>query len=160
MNHRFLGSVVAAALISTTVMADGTLYQRFEQMEKEMNALKAELATMKAEKASSATKKVVMEEDEDEKPAKSTAKVKVAVEEDDEQKDIAEEIKDIKDHLSELNKKTNGNNLKLGVDFRTSYDNLRYKMADGSTQKNDALFSNRLWLNMNYAATENLSFTG
>ncbi|MBN2870411.1 MAG: DUF3373 family protein, partial [Campylobacterales bacterium] len=26
--------------------------------------------------------------------------------------------------------------------------------------KNDALFSNRLWLNMSYAATENLSFTG
>lgn len=33
-------------------------------------------------------------------------------------------------------------------------------MADGSKQKNDSLFSNRLWLNMNYAATKNLSFTG
>ncbi|MGZ8548871.1 MAG: DUF3373 family protein, partial [Sulfuricurvum sp.] len=74
--------------------------------------------------------------------------------------DVSKEIDDIKDQLSDLNKKTNGNNLKFGVDFRTSYDNLQYTMADGSKQKNDALFSNRLWLNMNYAATKNLSFTG
>lgn len=162
MKHRFLGSVVAAALMSTTVMAEGTMLERFEAMEKEMNALKAELANMKAERtAPVATKKVAVEddEDEDEKPSKSTGKVKVAVESDD-VKDISEEIKEIKDHLSELNKKTNGNNLKFGVDFRTSYDNIQYEMADGSKQKNDALFTNRLWLNMNYAATQNLSFTG
>ncbi|MDO9208184.1 MAG: DUF3373 family protein, partial [Sulfuricurvum sp.] len=74
--------------------------------------------------------------------------------------DVSKEIDDIKDQLADLNKKTNGNNLKFGVDFRTSYDNLQYTMADGEKVKNDALFTNRLWLNMNYAATKNLSFTG
>lgn len=33
-------------------------------------------------------------------------------------------------------------------------------MADGSKQENDALLTNRLWLNMSYAATKNLSFVG
>lgn len=163
MKHKFLGSVVAAALISTTVMAEGTMFQRFEAMEKEMNALKAELANMKAEKtAPVAAKKATVEDDEDdEKPAKATAgKTKVAVSKDDEQKSVPEQLEDIHDQLSTLNKRTNGNNLKFGVDFRTSYDALQYKMADGSKQKNDALFTNRLWLNMNYAATKNLSFTG
>ncbi|MDP2077425.1 MAG: DUF3373 family protein [Sulfuricurvum sp.] len=164
MKHRFLGSVVAAALMSTTIMAEGTMLQRFEAMEKEMNALKAELANMKAEKSAPAVKKVVVkddDEDEDEKPAKATSgKIKIAVEKDDDQKSVPEQLEDIHDQLSTLNKRTNGNNLKFGVDFRTSYDNLQYKMADGSKQKNDALFSNRLWLNMNYAATKNLSFTG
>lgn len=155
MKHKFLGSVVAAALLSTTAMADGTLFQRFEAMEKEMNALKAEISALKAEKAAPATTAVA---DDDEKPSKRS-NVKVASEEDD-KKDVSEEIKDIKDQLSTLNKKTNGNNLKFGVDFRTSVDNLQYTMADGTKQSNDALFSNRLWLNMNYAATKNLSFTG
>lgn len=161
MKHKFLGSVVAAALMSTAVMAEGTMLERFEAMEKEMNALKAELANMKAEKtAPVATKKVAVEDDEDEKPSKSTGKIKVAVENDDDTKGVSEEIQDIKDQLSDLNKKTNGNNLKFGVDFRTSVDSLQYEMANGSKQSNDALFSNRLWLNMNYAATKNLSFTG
>lgn len=164
MKHRFLGSVVTAALMSTTVMAEGTMLQRFEAMEKEMNALKAELANMKAEKSAPAVKKVVVKDDEDEddeKPAKATSgKIKIAVEKDDDQKSIPEQLEDIHDQLSTLNKRTNGNNLKLGVDFRTSVDNINYKMADGTKQKNDALFSNRLWLNMNYAATKNLSFTG
>lgn len=162
MKHKFLGSVVAAALISTTVMAEGTMLQRFEAMEKEMNALKAELASMKSEKSAPvATKKVVVDDDDDEKPAKATAgKVKVAVEKGDDEKSVPEQLEDIHDQLSTLNKRTNGNAIKWDVDFRTSVDNISYKMADGSKQGNDALFSNRLWLGMNYAATKNLSFTG
>ncbi|MDQ1298974.1 MAG: hypothetical protein QG558_1513, partial [Campylobacterota bacterium] len=162
MKRKFLGSVVAAALMSTTVMAEGTMFQRFEAMEKEMNALKTELAKMKAEKAAPVVaKKATVDDDDDEKPAKATArKVKVAVSKDDDEKSVPEQLEDIHDQLSTLNKRTNGNNLKFGVDFRTSYDDLQYKMADGSKQKNDALFTNRLWLNMNYAATKNLSFTG
>ncbi|MDP3465996.1 MAG: DUF3373 family protein, partial [Sulfuricurvum sp.] len=74
--------------------------------------------------------------------------------------DVSKEIDDIKDQLADLNKKTNGNNLKFGVDFRTSYDNIQYTMANGDKYENDALLTNRLWLNMNYAATKNLSFTG
>lgn len=161
MKHRFLGSVVAAALMSTTVMAEGTMLQRFEAMEKEMNALKAELASMKAEKTAPVAAKKVVVEDDDEKPVKATAgKVKVAVEKDDEEKSVPEQLEEIHDQLSTLNKRTNGNAIKWDVDFRTSVDNIQYKMADGSKQTNDALFSNRLWLGMNYAATKHLSFTG
>jgi hypothetical protein len=147
MRQKILGSVVAAALLSTTVVADSTLMQRFEKMEKEMASLKAEISSLKAEKAAAAKAPLVA--------APSGEKTVVAS-----NADVSKELEDIKDQLSEMNKKTFGNNLKFGVDFRTSVDNIQYDMADGSEQKNDALFSNRLWLNMNYAATKNLSFTG
>lgn len=149
MKQRFLGSIVAAALLSTTAIADDTLLQRFDKMEKEMAALKAELTTLKAQKAESDQKTVVV--------AAPTTNKKVTAS----NTDVAKEIDDIKDQISNINKKTNGNNLKFGVDLRTSVDNIQYTMADGITKpKNDALLSNRLWLNMNYAATKNLSFTG
>lgn len=147
MQQRFLGSFITAALLSTNLFADDTLMQRFEKMEREMAALKAELNALKAEKAQTS----VLTE-------KSETKTQVASA--DESKDVTKTLEDLQDQISDINKKTNGNNLKFGVDFRTSVDNLRYKMADGSTQKNDALLSNRLWLNMSYAATKNLSFTG
>ncbi|MDP3465774.1 MAG: DUF3373 family protein [Sulfuricurvum sp.] len=148
MNQRFLGSIIAAALITTTVVADDTLIQRFDKMEKEMAALKAELNTLKEEKETASKKTAVVVTP----AAEKTVMTNTA--------DVSKEIDDIKDQLADLNKKTNGNNLKFGVDFRTSYDNLQYTMADGSKQSNDALLTNRLWLNMNYAATKNLSFTG
>jgi len=148
MKQKFLGSIVAAALLSTTVIADDTLMQRFDKMEKEMAALKAEINSLKAEKAVSAQKTAVVAAPVSEKTAVTS------------NEDVAKEIDDIKDQLSNINRKTNGNTLKFGVDLRTSVDNLQYTMADGSKQKNDALFTNRLWLNMNYAATKNLSFTG
>lgn len=147
MRQKILGSVVAAALLSTTVIADDTLMQRFDKMEKEMASLKAEISSLKAEKAAAAKAPLVA--------APSGEKTVVAS-----NADVAKELDDIKDQLSEMNKKTFGNNLKFGVDFRTSYDNIEYKMANGDKHENDGLFTNRLWLNMNYAATKNLSFTG
>ncbi len=148
MKQKFLGSIVAAALLSTTVIADDTLMQRFDKMEKEMAALKAELNTLKAQKAESIQKTAVV-------AAPTTDKSPIVSNE-----DVAKEIDDIKDQLSSINKKTNGNNLKWNVDFRSSYDNLQYTMANGDKVKNDALLSNRLWLGMSYAATKNLSFVG
>lgn len=171
MKQKFLGSIVAAALLSTTVIADDTLMQRFDKMEKEMAALKAELNSLKAEKAVSAQRTAVVASPVSEKTAVTS------------NEDVAKEIDDIKDQLSSINKKTNGNNLKWDVDFRSSVDNLNYKMAGstvpfmnpnndpllpasgtpvnvGDKQKNDAVLSNRLWLGMSYAATKNLSFVG
>ncbi len=86
--------------------------------------------------------------------------------------ELEDQLSDIQDDISSLNSRTNGNALKFGVDFRTAVDNLHYKMAgkafnpktgafDGDdTQGNDALLTNRLWLNMEWKATDNLSFTG
>lgn len=147
MRQRIIGSVITAALLTTNTFADDTLMQRFEKMEKEMAALKAELSALKSKNAEPSA---IAE--------KGSSKTKIASV--DETKDVAKTLEDLQDQISDINKKTNGNNLKFGVDFRTGIDNIHYKMADGSTQENSALLTNRLWLNMSYAATKNLSFVG
>jgi len=78
----------------------------------------------------------------------------------DEEIDVEEMLVDLEESVTELNKATSGNHLKFNVDYRFAIDNLQYKMADGSTAKNDALLSNRLWINMFYKATDTLSFRG
>lgn len=147
MKQRIISSVVAATFIATGAFADDAMMQRFEKMEREMATLKAELNAIKAENTKLSTQLSTPVATEEKKEVASAGK-------------IGETLEEMQDQIDDLNKKTNGNNLKFGVDFRTSVDNIRYKMADGSTQKNDALFSNRLWLNMSYAATKELSFVG
>jgi hypothetical protein len=147
MKQRILGSVIAAALLTTSGFSNDSLMQRFEKMEREMASLKAELESIKAENSRLSTQLSTPLTAESKQETATAAK-------------INETLEDIQDQISTINKKTNGDNLKFGVDFRTSVDNIRYKMADGSTQKNDAVFSNRLWLNMGYAANKNISFTG
>lgn len=141
------GSLITASLLITNALADDALLQRFEKMEREIAALKAELDAMKAENGRLSSQLSPPSASESKPPLASNEK-------------INETLEEIQDQLSVINKKTNGDNLKFGVDFRTSIDNIRYKMADGSTSKNDALFSNRLWLNLGYAPTKNISFTG
>jgi hypothetical protein len=81
--------------------------------------------------------------------------------------DIEAELAKVKKKLSKQNKKINevkahdsGDNIKWGADMRTAYDNISYDMANGSTAKNDSLYSMRLWLNMAYAPDENNVFKG
>ena len=50
--------------------------------------------------------------------------------------------------------------LALGADYRLSMDSLAYTMADGSHQDNNALWRNRLWLNMHYSVTPGVEFGG
>jgi hypothetical protein len=69
-------------------------------------------------------------------------------------------IHKVQSQLSELKGLAKGDNLKFGVDFRTSYDSINYKLADGTKKSNDGLLTNRLWLNMAYAPNSNLSFLG
>jgi hypothetical protein len=136
INKPLLVSLAAAVLLSGNAQA-ASMYDRMSEIEAEMTALKAELAEVKAA-APAAAEEGDSEAEDDKKEAAAA----------------------IEAQLTELNKRTAGNALKFGVDFRTAVDNLQYKMADGSTQKNNALFTNRLWLNMNWSATENMSFTG
>ncbi len=146
-----LVSLAAAALLTGNAQA-ASMFDRMSEMETEMQALKAELAEVKAAKAA------VEDEAEEEKTA-----MKDEPEEDEDEGDEEEDDEggsDIEAQLTELNKRTAGNALKFGVDFRTAVDNLQYKMADGSKEQNNALMTNRLWLNMNWAANENMSFTG
>jgi len=62
--------------------------------------------------------------------------------------------------ISNVNKLAAKDNIKFDVDFRTSYDNIQYKTAGGTRYKNEALFSNRLWLGMGYAPTDTMLFKG
>ncbi len=59
--------------------------------------------------------------------------------------------------ISKVNMLANNDNLKFNVDFRTAYDYISYKTAKGDKSSN-GVFSNRLWLNMAYAPTDNISF--
>ncbi len=140
MNKSILTSLAAATLLVTGLSADST-DDRFHAMEIEMQKLKEELSMIKAKDAKA-------KESEEES------------EEDEEKMNVEEEIEEIYETITDLNRATSGNHLKLGVDYRFAVDNMQYEMADGSKQSNDAFMTNRFWLNMNWAATENLSFTG
>ncbi|MBA3027118.1 MAG: DUF3373 family protein [Sulfurimonas sp.] len=62
--------------------------------------------------------------------------------------------------ISKVNAQSAKDNIKFDVDFRTSYDKLAYETASGKTYSNDALYSNRLWLGMGYAPTDEMIFKG
>ncbi|MGB5964456.1 MAG: DUF3373 family protein, partial [Sulfurimonadaceae bacterium] len=143
-----LVSLAAAALLTGNAQA-ASMFDRMTEMETEMKALQSELKEVKAAKA------VAVEAEEDVAEGEEASD-----EEGDEDEEEVGSWEEVEEQLTELNKRTSGNHLKFGVDFRTSVDNLQYTMADGSKQKNDALFTNRLWLNMDWAASENMSFTG
>ena len=164
MKKPLLVSLAAAALLTGANVNAASMFDRMTEMETEMKSLQAELAEVKAAKAveaeeaaAEAEKADAEEADADEDEDEDAGE---AAEESDDEDDDEDEESELDEQLTELNKRTSGNHLKFGVDFRTAVDNLQYKMADGSKQKNDALLTNRLWLNMNWAATSNLSFTG
>ena len=78
---------------------------------------------------------------------------------------VVTDVKKNKKKIKKVSKKANtakalanNDNLKFNVDFRTSVDKISYKMADGSKSGNDALLTNRLWLNAAYAPSENVAF--
>lgn len=75
-----------------------------------------------------------------------------------EQLEKANKAQDTK--ISKANAQSAMDNIKFDVDFRTSYDNLRYETANGEHYSNSSLYSNRLWLGMGYAPTENIMFKG
>jgi len=171
MNKPLLISLAAATLLTNNLSAE-TMYERFQTMELEINSLKEEVKSLRAE-----TKKSVKlddeEDEESQEPEEDEEKPDEAKDSDDESSEKEEEsdedeeeisieevFEELEESISELNKATSGNRLKLGVDYRFAVDNLQYKMVDGSKAENDAFMTNRFWLNMNWAANENLSFTG
>ena len=175
MNKPLLISLAAATILTSSVNA-GSMYDRIQTMELQMKQMEKELTTLKSAKTEKTETSVVEEEDtEDEEEESSDIESEdsddeeSANDEDDEGEDsdededeetVEERLDDLEESVTDLNKNTNGSHLKFSVDYRFAVDNLQYKMADGSKQSNDALMTNRLWINMNWKATENLSFTG
>jgi len=171
MNKPLLLSLAAAMLLGSNLNAE-SMYDRIQAMELEMNKMKQELTTLKAEKADS-------EEDEEESDVTADDEESDATadeesededadsdeegddeEEEDEEMDVEEEIRDMQESITDLNKATNGNTLKFGVDYRFTLENLNYEMANGDKAENDAFMTNRFWMNMAWAATKKLSFKG
>ncbi|MBA3025425.1 MAG: DUF3373 domain-containing protein [Sulfurimonas sp.] len=155
MNKPLILSLAAAALLSTNLNAQ-SMYEKFEAMELEMNKMKKELQMLKAQ--AKAPVSAVAEEEDD--------KEEIASKDDDDDKDsdeeamnVEEEIISLQESVSDLNKNTSGSHLKFGVDYRFALENMKYTMADGSTQDNEAFMTNRFWMNMDWSATDNLSFT-
>ena len=114
-----------------------------------MKQMQEELITLKSQDADG-----VEEEEEADDEATS-----------DEEETVEDRLADLEESVTDLNKATNGSHLKFGVDYRFALDNLQYKMAGKDangkdTQGNDAFMTNRLWINMNWKATDNLSFSG
>ncbi|UCN00728.1 DUF3373 domain-containing protein [Sulfurimonas sp. SWIR-19] len=161
MKKPLLLSLATIAILGTTNVNAESMYDRFQAMELEMKKMKKELDALKAQDHASMMQK---EEDADEEESaddtEATASSDEEDDEDDDEMTVEEQLEEIQDSISNLNRNTNGNHIKFNVDYRFAVDNLQYKMADGSTQKNDAFMTNRLWLNMNWAATKHLSFTG
>ena len=164
MKKPLLLSLATIAILGTTNVNAESMYDRFQAMELEMKKMKKELEELKAKQNAAVTDTAEDEEDEEVSDAKATASADDEDDSDDESDDeemtVKEQLAEIQDTLSDLNRNTNGNHLKLGVDYRFALENLQYKMADGSKQENDAFMTNRLWINMNWAATKHLSFTG
>ena len=68
--------------------------------------------------------------------------------------------KRLKKQISELKSAALNDNIKWSADYRVSLDMLNYKHANGDKNKKNDLISNRLWLGLKYAPTNNLSFFG
>ena len=150
MNKPLLLSLAAVALLGSSLNAE-TMYTKFQAMELNMKKLQHELSELKAEQAqlkADALKAKEAEEESDEE------------DNDEDEESVDERIADIEESITDLNKATNGSHVKFNVDYRYTVENMQYKMADGSQANNDAFMTNRLWINMNWAATKNLSFTG
>ena len=187
MNKPLLLSLAAAAILTSNLEAQ-SMYERIQSMELQMKQMSDEIKTLKANEAQAASTKeededkttqptaVASDDDADDEEEADDDESEEADEnadapddeaaddaaddEEDDEETVEDRVSDLEESVTDLNKHTNGNHLKLGVDYRFAVDNLQYKMADGSKQGNDAFLTNRFWLNMNWKAAEHLSFTG
>ncbi|TQV63891.1 MAG: DUF3373 domain-containing protein [Sulfurovum sp.] len=124
--------ITMSLVVASMAMAGGNVNS---DLQAQIDALKAEIATLKNAK----TQTVGVEQK--------------SVEGEDRIAKLEKKVNEIKKHDS-------GDNIKFDVDFRTAVDSIDYKMADGSKAGKNDLFSNRLWLNMAYAPTDNVIFKG
>ena len=73
---------------------------------------------------------------------------------------LQSQIDSLKTKQGKINAQSANDNLKWGVDLRTSIDNINYDMADGSTHGKNDLMAMRLWLNMAYSPDSHNVFKG
>ena len=73
---------------------------------------------------------------------------------------LQSQIDKLKAKTGKINAQSANDNIKWGVDLRTSIDNISYDMADGSSAGKNDLMGLRLWLNMAYAPDSHNVFKG
>lgn len=143
MHTKLIGSLIVSLMMTHSASATQSIQQRVNAVSKEVSSLKKEVKSLKSDNAELTTAI----------DAESGTHDTYSVE-------TLDIITDLRRQIADMNQSISKNRLNFGVDFRTSIDNLHYDMADGSNQKNDALMSNRLWLNMGYSPSSNLHFGG
>jgi len=165
MNKPLLLSLAAATILTSSLNAE-SMYERIQSMELKMMQMQEELVTLKANGTHEAEDEEEEEssqeepENDEETDADSDADEESEDDDDEDEETVEDRLADLEESVTDLNKATNGSHLKFAVDYRFAVDNMQYKMADGSKQGNDAFMTNRLWINMNWKATDNLSFSG
>ncbi|WP_373071927.1 DUF3373 family protein [Sulfurimonas sp.] len=78
---------------------------------------------------------------------------------------LSKKLERLTKKVGEVNAQAAKDNIKFDVDFRTAVDKIEYEtLGTGAlgkqTYKNTGVWSNRLWLNMGYAPTDNMVFKG
>jgi len=172
MNKPLLLSLAAATILTGNLSAE-SMYERIQAMELQMQEMQSELKTLKSKKSSTVSQEtehdIDVDDPEDYKhPEADTEDYEDDEDEDedeDEREPLQDQIDEMQESIGDLNRGTNGNHLKFGVDYRFALDNMQYEMAGpdasgNNKQKNDAFMTNRLWINMDWKATNNLSFRG
>ena len=166
MNKPLLLSLAAATILTSSLNAE-SMYERIQSMELKMKQMQEELVTLKSQDT-----QAVEEEEEDETSdeenndegtddeGEDSDDSEDGDDDEDEEETVEDRLADLEESITDLNKNTNGSHLKFGVDYRFALDSLQYDMADGSRKTNNAFMTNRLWINMNWKATDNLSFSG
>ncbi len=189
MNKPLLLSLVTATILTSSLDAQSmyeriqSMELQMKQLQNQVETLKESEIKLKTALEESADKEETDktavasnddEEDDEEEEASADDDTDEASgnedddasddDDDDEEESIEDIVAEMEESITDLNKNTNGNHVKFNVDYRFAIDNLQYKMAGKDangedTKKNDAFMTNRLWLNMNWRATEHLSFT-
>ena len=131
--------VLSTVVLASLAFAGGDVtmgqIESNDDIRAELEALKSEVATLKAEKNQKS--------------------------DDDAIKKLEKKIKSMNKKINKVRAHDAHDNIKFSLDFRNTYDNLEYtNNTTGVTAKNDSLLTSRLMLNMASAPTQNLSFKG
>ena len=144
MKKSIIAMSVVAAISTTTFAADinKEMYNQIQALKAQIEALEKKVAAQEATQAKKVEQPVVATVDE-----KRIEK-------------IEKKLDTVSKTATTAKTQSANDNLKWDVDFRTQADNIQYKLADGTKEKNNALLTNRLWLGAKYKADDNSSFFG
>jgi hypothetical protein len=117
-------------IVTLSLVAAMSTTMAFGSTASDLRAMKAEIAKLKAEVSTL-------------KKGGDAAKIKK----------LTKKINTVKAHDA-------GDNIKWGVDLRTSIDSIEYTMANGQKRSKNDLMATRLWLNMAYAPDSHNIFKG